>query len=162
MVNIMIHWLVAGLLSVMHPFFLSVVQIDHNPREASLEISVRVFSDDLEKTLQQNSKSKIDIIHPADRKYVEQQLFQYMQQHIRITANGKPVSFQFVGYEQQLESTWSYFEIPNIKELNTLAIDCSLLHDFEKNQVNIIHVKSKGKEKSYKLDYPNRTTSFSF
>ncbi|OYW75987.1 MAG: hypothetical protein B7Z27_08545, partial [Sphingobacteriia bacterium 32-37-4] len=60
------------------------------------------------------------------------------------------------------ESTWSYFEVTEVKEMNTVDINCSILHDFETSQINLFHVKSKGNQKSYKLDYPNKLTSFSF
>lgn len=162
MVNIMIQWMLTGLLSIAHPFFVSVVDINHNQKEATLEISVRVFSDDLEKTLQQYSKQKIDILKPADKAIIEKYLLAYVSERLRIGVNGKPVRFNLIGYEQQMESTWCYFEIEKQPEVNQVSVDCSLLYDFETNQVNIVHVKAKGVQKTYKLDYPKRETSFSF
>jgi hypothetical protein len=57
---------------------------------------------------------------------------------------------------------WSYFEVVKIPELSKLEVDCSLLYDFEKNQSNILHVKSKGIKKSFKLDYPDNSADFTF
>lgn len=154
--------MLVGLLNVVHPFFVSVIDIHHNPKEATIEISVRVFSDDLEKTLQHFSKQKIDILNPAQKELIEKNLQAYMSQRLKLTVNGKPAGFRIIGYEKQLESTWCYFEIENQPVVNRVNIDCSLLYDYETNQVNIIHVQSKGVQKTYKLDYPKRETSFSF
>lgn len=162
MVNILIQWMLTGMLSMAHPFFMSVIDINHNPKEAALEISVRIFSDDLEKTLQQYSKQKINILSPADKPVIEKQLLAYMTDRLKLAVNGKPVRFTLVGYEQQMESTWCYFEIEKQPVVNQVAVDCSLLYDYETNQVNIIHVKSKGLQKTYKLDYPKRDVAFSF
>ncbi len=162
MVNILIQWMFAGMLSMAHPFFMSVIDINHNTKEAALEISVRVFSDDLEKTLQQYSKQKINILSPNDKVIVEKSLLAYMTAHLKLSVNGKPAHFSLVGYEQQLESTWCYFEIEKQAVVNQVDIDCSLLYDYETRQVNIVHVKSKGIQKTYKLDYPKRDISFSF
>lgn len=162
MVNIMVQWLATATLAIMHPFFVSVIQIDHNPKEASAEISVRIFTDDLEKTLQKYTTAKIDIVHPKDRNLINQQLSSYIGKYLRLKINGQIVIAKYIGYEIIKESTWSYFEIAGIKEMNQLQIDCALLYDFENNQINIIHAKSKGTEKSYKLDFPNRVTNFSF
>ena len=151
-----------GLLNVAHPFFMSVIDINHNAKEATLEISVRVFSDDLEKTLQQFSKQKIDIANAAQKELIEKQLQAYVSQRLKLNVNGKPVNFRILGYEQQMESTWCYFEIENQPFVNTVDVDCSLLYDYESNQVNIVHVKTKGIQKTYKLDYPKRETSFRF
>ena len=162
MVNILIQWMLTGMLSVAHPFFMSVIDISHNPKEASLEISVRVFSDDLEKTLQQYSKQKINILSPADKAVIEKTLLAYMTEHLKLSVNGKATRFTLLGYEQQMESTWCYFEIEKQPVVNQVGIDCSLLYDYETKQVNIVHVKSKGVQKTYKLDYPKRDISFSF
>ena len=67
-----------------------------------------------------------------------------------------------MGYEIQKESTWTYFEITKVPEAKKIEVDCSLLFDFEKSQINIFHVKSKGVEKSYKLDYPASVAVFDF
>lgn len=151
-----------AVLGILHPFFISVIDITHNPKEAAVEISVRIFTDDLEKTLQKFSGSKIDLINPSNKAFVEKQVAAYLADHIVLKVNGKGVGMQYLGYEIQQESTWSYFEIKGIQELKKIEIDCSLLHDFEKKQVNMIHVKSKGTEKSYKLDYPERTRMIEF
>jgi len=151
-----------GLLNVAHPFFMSVIDINHNQKEATLEISVRVFSDDLEKTLQQFSKQKIDILNPTQKDLIEKQLQAYVSQRLKLNVNGKPVSFRILGYEQQMESTWCYFEVDNQSSIKTVSVDCSLLYDYETNQVNIVHMKTKGVQKTYKLDYPKRETTFRF
>jgi hypothetical protein len=46
--------------------------------------------------------------------------------------------------------------------INKLEVDCSLLYDFETSQINIFHVKSKGNEKSFKLDYPSKAFNMTF
>ncbi len=154
--------MLVGMLSLAHPFFMSVIDINHNQKEATLEISVRVFSDDLEKTLQQFSKQKIDILNPSQKDLIEKQLQAYVSQRLKLNVNGKPVNFHILGYEQQMESTWCYFEVENQSVIHTVSVDCSLLYDYETNQVNIVHMKTKGIQKTYKLDYPKRETTFRF
>lgn len=162
MVNIMVQWLIAGFLTSIHPFFISVVDINHNAKNNSMEISIRVFTDDLEKTLQKQGKAKIDLINPADRSFVENKLANYIYSNLKLTLDGQPVNMRFLGYEQQRESIWSYFEVEKIPTVKKIMVHCSLLHDYETNQVNIIHAKSNGSEKSYKLDYPNTNALFVF
>jgi hypothetical protein len=85
-----------------------------------------------------------------------------MSRHLTVLVNGTPIKYTIIGFEQQKESTWCYFEAQNINSANTVGIDCDILYDLENTQVNIIHVKSKGIEKTYKLDYPSRTAQFTF
>jgi hypothetical protein len=123
---------------------------------------VRIFTDDLEKTLQKQSTSSIDIIKPTNKALIDQQINQYIGKHLLLKINGKAVKFNYIGYEIIKESTWSYFEVVDVKTLNSIDINCTILHDFETSQINLFHVKSKGNQKSYKLDYPQQHTSFSF
>jgi hypothetical protein len=162
MVNIMVQWLMTGIVSLIHPFFVSVIEINHNAKEATVEISVRVFTEDLEKTLQKYTTTKLDILKPADNAFLEKQISTYLSQKIKLKVNGQPVTLNYLGHEIQQESVWSYFEVPKVTAVNKLEIDCSLLYDFEKKQSNIFHVKSKGEDKSFKLDYPKTGAVFEF
>jgi hypothetical protein len=86
----------------------------------------------------------------------------YIQQHLRMKLNDKTAVLSFVGYEQQSESIWTYFEIKNVDKVNKVSIVNNLLHDYNTNQINMLHIKVKDKEQSNKLNYPETTTLFSF
>ncbi len=162
MTNILFQWMLTGLVALVHPFYISVIEINHNQKEATVEISVRMFSEDLEKTLRKYTPGKIDINTPADKAFVDKQVSNYVSQKLKLKINGKPVSFSYVGYEIQKESAWCYFEITNIPDVKKIEVDCTLLYDYEKNQTNIVHVKGRGTEKSLKLDYPQNMAVFDF
>lgn len=149
----------AGWFSLVHPFFVSVIDINHNAKESTAEISVRIFTDDFEKTLQKFSREKIDLTHPSDKGFVEKQIAAYITQKLQLRINGQPLSLHYLGYEIQGESAWNYFEVQKITTFKKLEINCHLLYDFETNQVNIFHIKSNGTERSFKLSYPDRVYS---
>lgn len=162
MVNIMSHWVMTAVLGLLHPFFISVIEMNHNPKDAAVEISVRIFSNDFEKTLKQFTSGKIDIQNPSDKALLDKQISQYITEKLKLKINGQPVVMQYIGHEIQQESVWSYFEISKVSDMKKLEVDCSLLYDFEKSQSNIFHVKNKGKDKSFKLENPIRNTVFDF
>ena len=85
-----------------------------------------------------------------------------MTKRLNLNANGAKVNLEYVGYEIQKESTWSYFEVKNVKQLNQLNINCEILFGVNDQQINIFHVKSKGVRKSYELVYPKKSTQFNF
>lgn len=159
MANIMVQWLIMAYMAIVHPFFVSVIDISHNSNDATAELSIRIFTDDLEKTLQKSTSIKIDLIHPENKTIVDRKLNEYIKDHLHLKINNIPVAGNYLGYEIIKESVWVYFEVLGIKDITKLEVDCNILYDFETNQINIFHIKSKGKEKSFKLDYPS--TSFS-
>jgi hypothetical protein len=148
--------------SFVHPFYVSLIEIRHNEAEATAEISVRIFTDDLEQILRKRTNVPIDLVNPKNKAAVEAELSKYIRQKIQLTIDGKPYQMVYLGYEIQKESVWSYWEITGLKTMKSLQTDCNLLYDFVNLQTNIFHVKKGEKEWSRKLDYPETRVVFSF
>jgi len=146
----------------MHPFYVSMTEINHNAREKELEISVRIFTDDFETTLHNNYKEKVDLTRPSNQTEMNRLVSDYISRHLQLQADGKTLRLSFVGYEQQSESTWAYFEVKDVAAVKKLSLTNSLLHDYRKEQINMLHVKANGKDESYKLDYPETRAEFTF
>jgi arabinogalactan endo-1,4-beta-galactosidase len=105
---------------------------------------------------------KLDLTQANQKEKGEEYINKYIHKKIAISANGIKSDFTFVGFEIQKESTWSYFEIKNVKQLKQLNIFCELLFGIDPQQINIIHVTTGGKRKSYELAAPKNTTQFLF
>jgi hypothetical protein len=160
MVNILFQWLTISIFSVFHPLYISVIDINHNAKDKALEISVRVFTDDFEATLKNYSHQKLDLTHPADKAAVEKIINNYLLTHLQIKADNKTVPLHFIGFEQQQESVWSYFEVPNTTSVKKIEVTTSILYDYQEKQINIIHAKVNGNEKSFRLDNPKNYAAF--
>lgn len=170
-------WLVLPLLALTfcsgspsktHPFHVSVVEITHNATDKTLEISCKIFTDDFEKVLTKNyppdanGKTKIDLINPTDRKAMDTLVKKYIKAHLSISADGKAVSFSYVGFEHESEAIYGYVQVDNIATVKKVDVTDKLMHDMFDDQINLIHVIVGGERKSTKLDYPNTAASFSF
>ena len=79
-----------------------------------------------------------------------------------LTANGKKVSLQFIGYVQQEEGIVSFYQVSNIASLQKIDITDNILYEYKKEQIGIIHVTVDGNRKSTKLDNPADKASFEF
>jgi hypothetical protein len=150
------------LIALLHPFYVSVIDINHNNKEASLEISVRTFTTDLETRLENEYHVKFDLADPKQKAKSEEYINLYVQKRLSLTANGIKGKMDFIGFEIQKESTWSYFEIKNIKQIKQLEVYCEILFGIDPSQINIIHAKANGQKKSYELTTPRNKTVFTF
>ena len=146
----------------MHPVYVSVVEIEHNKADQSLEMSCRIFTDDFEKTLRGTTKQKVDLINPADKKAMEQLVNQYIQQHLKIRVNGKTVSLNFLGYEQVEESIQSYYQVNGISEVKNILLEDDILYEYKSEQMSIIHITVNGNRKSTRLTNPDKKTTIEF
>ncbi|HOA37602.1 MAG TPA: hypothetical protein PKJ36_04345 [Flavihumibacter sp.] len=155
-------WWMTLLLAWMHPFFVSVTEVQHNAAEQSLEISVKVFIDDFEKALTPGAGFTVDLSNPKDTAKTNQVVFQYLQKHLLVKVNGIPVKLQYVGYEKEREAAWCYVQVEQVPTVSKIDIDNSLLYDAFDKQINIMHVVVNGNRKSTKVAYPDSKASFSF
>jgi hypothetical protein len=144
----------------LHPFFVSVTEINHNAKEKDLEITCKIFVEDMEATLEKNYKAKVDLSVQSPQ--ADRFIRDYIGRHLLLAVEGKRVTLAYVGFEKQSESVYCYFHVPQTAFLKKLSVTNSLLHDFTDRQVNILHAASGGKRQSVKLDFPNKDAVFEF
>jgi len=145
-----------------HPLHVSTTEIEFNPKEKSLEISCRIFTDDFETILAKQFKAKTDLTKPGMHKAMDELIKKYMAAHLKLNVNGKNATFTYVGFEIDHEATNVYLEIENINTLQKLGLANSILYDLFDDQMNILHVQKQGVRKSIKTNYPETLAAVSF
>ncbi len=145
-----------------HPFFISVTEINHNAAGKTVEVSCKIFTDDLEGALKKSLQATVDLANATQEERAGALVNQYVQQHLRLAVNGKALPLKFIGFEREAESVYCYFEGAGVPALNKLDVTTSLLQDFTQDQINIIHATAGGHRKSIKLNYPATAASFQF
>lgn len=122
-----------------HPFYISLTEIKYNSKENSLEISQKIFWDDLEVHLTEIHKDKIDFLKPKDKAELDKKLKQYIFQNNEILVNGKRVVLNYLGYEIEEDAAWFYLEAKQIPDPKQVEIKNSILHQHFNSQQNIIN-----------------------
>ncbi len=137
-----------------HPIFVSVIEVEHNATAKTLEVSCKLFTDDLEKTLRSTYKSSVDLINPKDKTAMDKLINDYVQKHLKITADHRTINLKYLGYEQEEEGIYSYFEAENVGQPKTIQIFNNLLYEYKPEQMGLMHVTVNGTRKSTKLVNP--------
>lgn len=145
-----------------HPFYVSVTEINHNAKDKTLEISCKLFAEDLEEILNKNYKTEVDFSLAKDKAAFDKLIPDYISRHFALAVDGKPVKLSYVGFEQDKESAYCYFQVDNVASVKKLDIGNSILYDFNDGQINIMHAVVNGKRHSTKLNYPDKQVSLSF
>jgi hypothetical protein len=149
-------------LTFFHPFFVSVIDMKHNVKDKNIEVSVRVFTDDLEAVLKKNYNITTDLSKQSNDPTVNSSIAKYLQSKMQVNIDGKPKLLKYIGYEIQKESAWIYVEMDDVATIKKMRINCNLLYDYQEKQMNIFNIKANGSEKNYKLDYPKNSVEFNW
>ncbi|QIA08409.1 DUF6702 family protein [Draconibacterium halophilum] len=134
-----------------HPFYVSICQLNYNEQNQSLEISVKIFADDLLAGLSEEGHTKLYLGESRESEHADEYIYTYLKQNIRFKVNEKAVEPKFVGKEMEKDVVWTYLEIDDIVELNNIEVSCYLLTDVFSDQSNIIQVTKNGKMKNLLL-----------
>lgn len=145
-----------------HPFYISITEINHNATEKTLEISCKIFADDMEAILKQTYKAPVNLTSAKEKVQNEKLIQNYITSHLQLAADGKGTKLTYVGFEKEAESVYCYFETGNVASLKKIDITNNILQDFNDKQINIIHVTVNNKRQSTKLDFPDKQASFTF
>ncbi len=157
--GILFKYMVAALL-LMHPYYISMTEIEHDKTNNTLEISVRIFTDDLEKTIRKTYTGKVDLLNKNEKPNSEKLIRQYITKHLSLKADGKNLNMNFVGFESEEGSVWSYFECTNIFAIKKLEVSNTILYDYRDQEINFIHVKANTYNETIKLNYPDNYKEF--
>ncbi len=149
--------------SAKHPYYISLTEISSKGKP-EIQVSVRIFTNDLEDALRKSSGKALDIMNPKNKAEADSILFHYISKHLSVTLNAKLQALHYIGYEQEEESTWAYLEIRNTKPvaLKTLRVDNTILYDYFPAQTHIIRVNRFETTDSKKITNPESKAEFRF
>jgi hypothetical protein len=145
-----------------HPFFVTVTEVEHNKQTQNIEVSIKIFTDDFEKTLRKNYKVKIDLLNNATHSNMDAYVKAYVSNRFSLNANGQNLALTYIGYEQIEEAIYCYFEATKVPTIKTLQIKNSLLFDYTSKQTSVVHCKANNKLQSAKNNHPNADFLFSW
>lgn len=134
-----------------HKYYVSLTQIEHNEKEKSVEITLQVFTDDLEWCLNKQFHQNFSIGSTNELPKTNQFLLNYLNQKLTLKINGDAHKYQFIGKETKDDLTFIYLEIKGIKSLKSIKVSNQLFFESFAEQQHIIKIKTKGIHKNILL-----------
>ncbi len=154
--------LTAPLITSRHPFYVSICQIDHNTKTKTLEITFKIFAEDLESALEAQGAARLHLGSERESNQADRYIHNYLKSHVTLQVDGDTVAFTYVGKEIEMDEAWCYVEVANVPSVNKLTIRNSILMEQFEAQQNIVHVRVGGKQKSLVLWKDKREGSVEF
>ena len=136
-----------------HDFHVCITQIDYSSEKGRLEITLKLFTDDLEGTLEKMGAPKLRIgsgklEHPLSDSLIHA----YLGHRFGLEADGTELKLDWVGKEVEMDATWCYVECPLPSGTKELQVWNRILLERFDDQANIVHFKSAAQTQSLMLD----------
>ncbi len=137
--------------ATIHKFYVSVTQFDYIKDKGELQITSRIFIDDLEKLLRERYDENITLAEDNESEKVNAFIEKYLSQKLGVVINGEVKMFKFLGKEYEDDIALCYMEISGITSIESIEITNTVLFDLFEDQQNIIRTKINSKRKSFIL-----------
>lgn len=132
-----------------HKFYVSIYQVDFVPEKKRVEITARIFMDDLNLALEKEFKTKIQLGEKTESSQDVQFLQKYLMKHLKISIDDKEKNIQFLSKEIENNVVIIYLKIVDVKKINSFRIYNNALLELYSDQQNIIQTKFYNKKRNY-------------
>ena len=131
-----------------HDYHVSVTQMQYNPAQKSFEVSIRLFTDDLEKGLSMDNGKRAFVVKNDDQndQFVERYI---SKTFLLVDAQKKTSALKYLGKEQEEDATWVYLEIPFQGGLAGYKLQNTILMEVFDDQVNMTNLKFSSDKKTF-------------
>lgn len=135
----------------MHKFYVSIFQIKYEQEKNRLEITSRIFADDLNDALQQKFKEKTFFGENRHNPSQEKWMQQYLAENFIINVNKKLVQLEYLSYEVEDNVVICYFRIKDIGKVKSISVKNKVLYEIFPEQQNIIQTQISNQKKNLVL-----------
>lgn len=153
--------LIVNTVAAKHPYYISVADIHHNQNFARLEITLRIFVDDLEKAIALHQSVPSFYITDPDDTSTRDMIRLYLDDRFRLAVNREAASTEFLGGEVEDDTFWAYLKVDGVGRLDQLEIEYTVLLEVFEEQLNLVHVQQGSAIRTFRLTSDNPIALYS-
>lgn len=135
-----------------HPLHVSVTDIVFDEKEKELEIVMRIFIDDLELSIRNQTRNQeLNLLDPKGGVTTDALVSAYLNEHLKIALDGKIQSPKYLGSEIEDLALVCYVQVSNVKKWSNIEVRNDIIMETHDDQSNLVHVTVKGRVLSMRL-----------
>ena len=137
--------------TALHKYYVSVTEIEYVSEQKSVQIISRIFIDDFESLLRNRYDERLTLAIENEDDLVNYYTEKYLKEKLKITINGQPLEFNFIGKEYEEDIMLNYLEIVDVDNISSIEVTNRILFELFPAQKNIVRFKIDSKNKSILL-----------
>ena len=148
---------------LIHDFHVSKMDVQHNSKTSSWEVTLHVFTDDLEMSMNTAGFPVKGIGSEKESPDSDAKIAAFLRKNIMFYFDGVLQNPEYIGKEEadRFDAAYLYFELPAASSIKEMKIVSKLFHNIFDDQKNIISVTYQKKLKGFFItDKENTVQSF--
>jgi hypothetical protein len=145
-----------------HKFYMAIFQVNYAPEKKMLQITSRIFMDDLNLALEKKYGKKTNL--GLEKETVEDLnlLKKYFNENLIIKVNGQSKPVVFMSKDVEGDVLISYCRVSDVAKLQSAEITNTVLTHWNSEQQNILHCTAFGEKKTVLFSASNKTEVLKF
>ncbi len=132
-----------------HKFYMGVFQVNYAAEKKMIQITSRIFIDDLNNGIEKKYHKKSYIGTEKETQADVDLLKKYLSENFTIKINGQSKTITFLSKEVESDDVLvCYSRIKDVEKFKTIEISNSILVDWNAEQQNITHITAFGTKRS--------------
>ncbi|RBN50402.1 DUF6702 family protein [Flavobacterium psychrolimnae] len=127
-----------------HKFYVALYQVNYAPEKKMLQITARIFVDDLNTAVGKKYSKKINLGSENETIEDVNLLKKYFSEKFYLRVNGQTKPLHFLSKEMEGDVLICYFNMREIPKVNSLEIFNSIIIEGNSEQQNIMHFNVSG------------------
>lgn len=132
----------------MHKFYVSIYQINYAPEKKMLQITSRIFVDDLNTVLKEKYRRKTFLGEKNESEEDVVLMKKYILDNLTIKINGQPKPIHYLSKEMEGNVLICYYNIKEISKIKLFEIQNTVLLELNEEQQNIIQTNIYNKKQN--------------
>ena len=139
----------------MHKFYVSIYQLNYAPKKKMIQITSRLFIDDVNDALEKKFKKRTYFALENETPEDEVFLKKYFAEKFIIKVNGVSKTINYLSKDIDGNVVICYFSVKDLPKISSVAIENSALMELNEEQQNIIQANINGEKQSLLLTSEN-------
>ena len=135
----------------LHKIHVSLTNIVYKKESKTLQITTRVFIDDIENIINKKYGLKLEFDTEKETSETDKYLKKYFEENLKITLDNQEITLSYLGKEYDEDIVYVYFEMENIPDFKQIEVKNTVLFDLFDDQQNIIKIKDETTQKTFFL-----------
>ncbi len=135
----------------MHKYYISLTKIEYKKESKSIQITMRIFIDDLQETINTTYNKDFELALPNESKKIDTIINNYLTGKFKIKINNIQKAYSYIGKEYENEVVYLYLEINNIESIKAIEIKNTVMMEIFPEQKNIIKLNINNTKKTFLL-----------
>ena len=145
-----------------HKFYMAIFQVNYAPEKKMLQVTSRIFIDDLNLALEKKYGKKTFL--GSEKESVEDValLKKYFTENLIFKVNGQTKYVLFLSKELEGDLLICYCRVTDVAKFNSVEITNTVLTHWNSEQQNILHFNAFGEKKTFLFTASKKTEVLKF